>query len=273
MKQAGYLLLPGIDALLAPSCLIMTHLTFSASGFMAIYHLGAAVALHRHGSRLLSKIQNYAGASGGALVAAVLLAQPETLEQCKEFTFEFAADVRQQMFGAITPGYDFMKLLREGMNSILTADAHEEAHGRLHVSVTNAKTLQNSLISSFPTRDDLMTVLLASSFVPLYSGIKAVKYKGESWIDGGLTNRLPILSDGRTLTVSPFSGRLDICPQDSDQNNFYISIAKQDFIFSVANFVRLSHALFPPSRERMESLYHKGFDDAMMFLQNKNCFQ
>ncbi|XP_078259081.1 patatin-like phospholipase domain-containing protein 4 isoform X3 [Rhinoraja longicauda] len=193
--------------------------------------------------------------------------------QCKEFTFEFAADVRRQMFGAITPGYDFMKLLREGMDSILTADAHEEAHGRLYVSVTNAKTLKNCLISSFPTRDDLMTVLLASSFVPFYAGINTVKYKGESWIDGGLTNRLPILPGRRTLTVSPFSGKLDICPQDNDQDNLYITIAKQDFIFSVANFIRLNHALFPPSRERMESLYHKGFDDAMMFLQNKNSFQ
>ncbi|XP_069748177.1 patatin-like phospholipase domain-containing protein 4 [Narcine bancroftii] len=251
----------------------MIHLTFSACGFMAIYHLGAAAALHRHGGRLLRKVQNYAGASGGALVAAALLTQPETLEQCKEFTYKFAADVRRQMFGAITPGYDFMKPLRNGMNSILAADAHQKAHGRLHISVTNAKTLKNCLISSFPTREDLVTVLLASSFVPFYAGIKAVKYKGESWIDGGLTNRLPILSSGRTITVSPFSGKLDICPQDDDQNNWYITVAKQDFIFSIANFVRVNHALFPPSQGRMESLYHKGFDDAMMFLQNKNYFQ
>ncbi|XP_059819726.1 patatin-like phospholipase domain-containing protein 4 isoform X2 [Hypanus sabinus] len=229
----------------------MLHLTFSACGFMAIYHLGAAVALHRHGHKLLAKMQNYAGASGGAMVAAVLLTQPETLEQCKEFTYEFAADVRRQMFGAITPGYDFMKFLREGMNSILTADAHTKAHGRLHVSVTNVKTLKNCMISSFPTREDLMT----------------------SWIDGGLTNRLPILSSGRTLTVSPFSGKLDICPQDEDQKNLYITIAKQDFILSVANFVKLNHALFPPNKERMESLYHKGFDDAVRFLRNKNYFQ
>ncbi|XP_072900345.1 patatin-like phospholipase domain-containing protein 4 isoform X1 [Hemitrygon akajei] len=251
----------------------MLHLTFSACGFMAIYHLGAAVALHRHGHKLLAKMQNYAGASGGAMVAAVLLTQPETLEQCKEFTYEFAADVRRQMFGAITPGYDFMKFLREGMNSILTADAHTKAHSRLHVSVTNAKTLKNCMISSFPTREDLLTVLLASSFVPLYAGFKTVEYEGESWIDGGLTNRLPILSSGRTLTVSPFSGKLDICPQDEDQKNLYITIAKQDFILSIANFVRLNHALFPPNKERMESLYHKGFDDAVRFLRNKNYFQ
>ncbi|XP_041054891.1 patatin-like phospholipase domain-containing protein 4 isoform X2 [Carcharodon carcharias] len=206
------------------------NLTFSACGFLGIYHLGAAGALYRHGNKLLSKIQNYAGASGGALVAAVLLLQPEKLEQCKEFTYGFAADVRKQRLGAITPGYDFMKQLREGMESILSADAHKKAHKQLHVSITNVKTLKNCLISSFPTREDLITVLLASSFVPFYAGIKAVEYRGETWIDGGLTNRLPILSTGRTMTVSPFSGKLDICPQDKSQSNLYVTIAKQDFI-------------------------------------------
>ncbi|XP_020384591.2 patatin-like phospholipase domain-containing protein 4 isoform X2 [Rhincodon typus] len=249
------------------------NLTFSACGFLGIYHLGAAVALHKHGNKLLSKIQNYAGASGGALVAAVLLSQPEKLEQCKEFTYAFAADVRKQKLGALTPGYDFMKQLREGMETILSADAHKKAHERLHVSITNVKTLKNCLISSFLTREDLITVLLASSFVPFYAGIKAVEYRGETWIDGGLTNRLPILPTGQTMTVSPFSGKLDICPQDKSQSNLYVTIAKQEFILSIANFVRLSQALFPPGQATMESLYHKGFSDALRFLQSKNNFQ
>ncbi|XP_038674152.1 patatin-like phospholipase domain-containing protein 4 isoform X2 [Scyliorhinus canicula] len=249
------------------------NLTFSACGFLGIYHLGAAVALHRHGTKLLSKIQNYAGASGGALVAAVLLSHPEKLEQCKEFTYRFAADVRNQRLGAITPGYDFMKHLREGIEFILSADAHKKAHTRLHVSITNAKTLKNCLISSYLTREDLITVLLASSFVPFYAGIKPVQYKGETWIDGGLTNRLPILSTGQTTTVSPFSGKLDICPQDKSQITLSIKIAKQDFILSIANFVRLNQALFPPSQVTMESLYHKGFSDATRFLRNKSYFE
>ncbi|XP_067889234.1 patatin-like phospholipase domain-containing protein 4 isoform X2 [Heterodontus francisci] len=227
------------------------NLTFSACGFLGIYHLGAAVALHRHGNKLLGKIQNYAGASGGALVAAVLLLQPEKLEQCKEFTYRFAAEVRKQRLGAITPGYDFMKQLREGMETILSADAHMKAHERLHVSITSVKTLKNCLISSFPTREDLIT----------------------TWIDGGLTNRLPVLSTGQTMTVSPFSGKLDICPQDKDQSNLYVTIAKQDFILSIANFVRLNQALFPPGQARMESLYNNGFNDAVRFLRNKDYFE
>ncbi|XP_067841789.1 patatin-like phospholipase domain-containing protein 4 isoform X2 [Heptranchias perlo] len=227
------------------------NLTFSACGFLGIYHLGAAVALHRHGNKLLSNIQNYAGASGGALVAAVLLSQPDKLEQCKEFTYGFAADVRKQKLGALTPGFDFMKHLREGMESILPADAHERTHQRLHVSITNVKTMKNCLISSFSTREDLIT----------------------AWIDGGLTNRLPILSNGQTVTVSPFSGKLDICPQDKGQSNLYVTIAKQDFILSITNIVRLNQALFPPGQERMEFLYRRGFNDAVRFLQNKDYFE
>ncbi|XP_042190294.1 patatin-like phospholipase domain-containing protein 4 isoform X1 [Callorhinchus milii] len=247
------------------------NLTFSASGFLGIYHLGAASALLRHGRKLLGKVDNYTGASGGALVAAVLVSEPEKLEQfCKQFTYRFAADVRKQRFGALTPGYDFMRQLREGMEGILSADAHQKAHLRLHVSITNIKTMKNYLVSSFATREDFITILLASSFVPFYAGVKPVEYKGETWIDGGLTNRLPILPTGQTITVSPFDGQLDICPEGDGRTRPSIRIAKQDFILSKANFVRVNHAFFPPSQEKMEILYQNGFDDAVRFLRSKS---
>ncbi|XP_042190295.1 patatin-like phospholipase domain-containing protein 4 isoform X2 [Callorhinchus milii] len=246
------------------------NLTFSASGFLGIYHLGAASALLRHGRKLLGKVDNYTGASGGALVAAVLVSEPEKLEFCKQFTYRFAADVRKQRFGALTPGYDFMRQLREGMEGILSADAHQKAHLRLHVSITNIKTMKNYLVSSFATREDFITILLASSFVPFYAGVKPVEYKGETWIDGGLTNRLPILPTGQTITVSPFDGQLDICPEGDGRTRPSIRIAKQDFILSKANFVRVNHAFFPPSQEKMEILYQNGFDDAVRFLRSKS---
>uniref|UniRef100_A0A4W3GUB6 Patatin like phospholipase domain containing 4 n=1 Tax=Callorhinchus milii TaxID=7868 RepID=A0A4W3GUB6_CALMI len=225
------------------------NLTFSASGFLGIYHLGAASALLRHGRKLLGKVDNYTGASGGALVAAVLVSEPEKLE-------------------VQTPSHLFGEA--EGMEGILSADAHQKAHLRLHVSITNIKTMKNYLVSSFATREDFITILLASSFVPFYAGVKPVEYKGETWIDGGLTNRLPILPTGQTITVSPFDGQLDICPEGDGRTRPSIRIAKQDFILSKANFVRVNHAFFPPSQEKMEILYQNGFDDAVRFLRSKS---
>ncbi|XP_006108421.1 patatin-like phospholipase domain-containing protein 4 isoform X1 [Myotis lucifugus] len=249
------------------------NLSFAACGFLGIYHLGAASAFCKHGQKLLKDVKAFAGASAGSLVASVLLTAPEKIEECNQFTYEFAEETRRQLFGAVTPGYDFMARLRRGMDSILPPNAHQLAHSRLHVSITSTRTGKNSLVSSFSSREDLIQVLLASSFLPLYAGLKPVEYKGQTWVDGGFTNSLPILPVGRTVTISPFCGRLDISPQDKGQLGVYVTIANQDILVSVANLVRLNHALFPPGQREMESLYRRGFRDAVGFLLKENWFE
>uniref|UniRef100_A0A8D1B4S0 Patatin like phospholipase domain containing 4 n=1 Tax=Sus scrofa TaxID=9823 RepID=A0A8D1B4S0_PIG len=254
---------------------IMKHinLSFAACGFLGIYHLGAASALCKHGKKLLKDVQAFAGASAGSLVASVLLTAPEKIEECNAFTYNFAEEIRRQWFGAVTPGYDFMGRLRSGMESILPPNAHELAHHRLHVSITSTRTRENYLVSSFPSREDLIQVLLASSFVPIYAGLRPVAYRGQKWIDGGFTDSLPILPGGRTVTISPFSGRLDISPQDKGQLGLYVGIANQHILLSMANLVRLHQALFPPNKRIMESLYQRGFDDAVKFLLKESWFE
>uniref|UniRef100_A0A4W2DR18 PNPLA domain-containing protein n=1 Tax=Bos indicus x Bos taurus TaxID=30522 RepID=A0A4W2DR18_BOBOX len=227
------------------------NLSFAACGFLGIYHLGAASALYNHGRKLLKDVKACAGASAGSLVASVLLTAPQKIEECNKFTYDFAEEIRRQSFGALTPGYDFMARLRSGVESILPANAHELAHGRLHVSITNTRTRRNCLVSSFPSREDLI----------------------KRWVDGGFTNSLPVLPVGRTVTISPFSGRLDVCPQDKGRLHFYVSITNQEVLLSVANLVRLNRALFPPSRRTMELLYRRGFDDASRFLLKENWFE
>ncbi|XP_037368640.1 patatin-like phospholipase domain-containing protein 4 isoform X1 [Talpa occidentalis] len=154
-------------------------LSFAACGFLGIYHLGAAAAFRTHGTRLLRDVKAFAGASAGSLVASVLLTAPEKIEECSQFTYKFAEEVRRLSLGAATPGYDFMARLRSGMESILPPNAHELAHSRLHVSITNAQSGRNCLVSSFSSREELIKVLLASSFVPIYAGLKPVEYKGQ----------------------------------------------------------------------------------------------
>ncbi|XP_049728265.1 patatin-like phospholipase domain-containing protein 4 isoform X5 [Elephas maximus indicus] len=249
------------------------NLSFAACGFLGIYHLGAASALCTHGRKLLKDVKVFAGASAGSLVATVLLTAPGKIEECNEFTYKFAEETRRQPFGAATPGYDFMARLRSGMESILPHNAHELAQNRLHVSITNTKTGENYLVSHFSSREDLIKVLLASSFVPVYAGLRPVEYKGQMWVDGGFTNSLPILPVGRTVTISPFSGRLDISPQDEGQLDLYITVSKQDIMLSVTNLVRLSQALFPPNKKKMQSLYQCGFDDTVKFLRKEDWFE
>ncbi|XP_021102070.1 patatin-like phospholipase domain-containing protein 4 isoform X4 [Heterocephalus glaber] len=226
------------------------NLSFAACGFLGIYHLGAAAAFCRHGKNLLKDVKAFAGASAGSLVASVLLTAPEKIQECNQFTYKLAAETRRQTLGAVTPGYDFMARLRSGMELILPSNAHVLAQNRLHVSITNTKTRENYLVSNFSSREDLI-----------------------KWVDGGLTNSLPILPVGRTVTISPFCGRLDISPQDRGQLDLYMNIANQDIMLSLANLVRLNQALFPPSKRKMESLYRCGFNDTVKFLQKENWFE
>ncbi|XP_052025556.1 patatin-like phospholipase domain-containing protein 4 isoform X1 [Apodemus sylvaticus] len=230
-----------------------THLSFSACGFLGIYHLGAATMLCTRGRGLLRDITGFAGASAGALVATMLLTAPERLEACTRFVFAFAEETRMQALGPVTPGYNFMARLRGGIDSILPQHAHTLAQGRLHVSVTSMADRRSHLVSSFTSRDDLITVLLASCFIPVYAGLEPVEYAGQRWMDGGLTDSLPVLPMGHTLTFSPFSGRADVSPRDPGWPGVCVSFAKQDITISMANLVRAWQMLFPPDCWSLDS--------------------
>ncbi|CAN9498360.1 unnamed protein product [Ophioblennius macclurei] len=245
------------------------NLSFAACGFMGIYHLGAVEAFLRHGDRLLGSLGACAGASAGALVAAVVITAPNKLENCKDFTFRFADSVRRQRFGAATPGYDFMLTLREGIEEILPSEAHNLASGRLFVSITNTASGQNQLVSSFTSRDELIKALLASSFVPVYAGFKPVTFRGQKWVDGGFTDSLPILPRGRTVTVSPFAGPQDVCPLHRGRSNTHLKLANMNVMLSVENVKRLNMALFPPSIGTMRTFCEEGFGDAVRFLRRE----
>ncbi|XP_063811575.1 patatin-like phospholipase domain-containing protein 4 isoform X5 [Pseudophryne corroboree] len=224
------------------------NLSFAACGFLGIYHLGAASALLKHGGTMLKAVKVFAGASAGSLAATVLLTAPDKIKESKDFIYTFSEDVRKETLGAVTPRYDFMNRLREGIEAILPHKAHEIAENCLYISITNTKSRENCLVSSFASREELI----------------------KKWFDGGFTNGLPLLPTGRTVTVSPFCGRQDICPEDKGHVDLYFNIAMQDVLLSPANFERLRQALFPPSHAKMESIFQDGFEDAVKFLRSEN---
>jgi predicted acylesterase/phospholipase RssA len=52
-------------------------LSFSSSGLLVSYHLGVADRIAQQTGGLLQKVDTFLGASGGALVAALLCCAPE----------------------------------------------------------------------------------------------------------------------------------------------------------------------------------------------------
>ena len=111
----------------------------------------------------------------------------------------------------------------------------------------------------------MFQVVLASTFIPVFSGWLPPRYRGTRVIgivyiflhsidhfplsDGGYSDNLPIL-DGHTITVSPFCGSSDICPQDDYiLNVLQVQIAGSSIELSKENFFRLSRVLLPPDPE------------------------
>lgn len=58
----------------------LLNLSFAGAGFLGVYHMGALKAFLRHGPKLLDSLNACAGASAGALTAAVLVTAPDKLE-------------------------------------------------------------------------------------------------------------------------------------------------------------------------------------------------
>ncbi|MED6237029.1 hypothetical protein ATANTOWER_017941 [Ataeniobius toweri] len=121
-------------------------------------------------------------------------------------------------------------LCREGIEEILPSEAHSLANDRLYVSLTHSRTGRNHIVSRFTSRDELIKALLASSFVPVYSGFRPVEFNGQKWIDGGFTDSLPILPVGRTITVSPFAGLQDVCPVHRGRINTQLTLANMNIM-------------------------------------------
>ncbi|CAG2181897.1 unnamed protein product, partial [Oppiella nova] len=108
-----------------------------------------------------------------------------------------------------------------------------------------------------------------SCFIPFWSGIVPPKFHGIAYMDGGFSDNLPII-DKNTITVSPFSGESDICPQDDTYNLFQVNLVNTSIMLSVGNLYRLTRILFPAHPEVLSKMCQQGFDDALRFLQRNN---
>ena len=182
------------------------------------YHVGAWQVLRERG--LMTPDTPVAGASAGALVAA-MHACGIAPDDGNRILLGILRDCRDNgVVGRVGA------VLERALRDNLPDDAHVRCSGgKLHVSITapflipldNAVNdgrsvdrvgfnrgpvaLDNEMVSSFDTRDDLIGALLASCHIPVYCGWPARMYRGRYRVDGGWT-RLTPTPPGSTRAVS-----------------------------------------------------------------------
>lgn len=125
----------------------------------------------------------YSGASGGALIAALLgtgmkpVAIMELIRSAK-------------LFSAIKPAFTFIGLfeIEKALSfaSKYLPETFEELNFPLSVSTTNMQTGESVYFSSGP----LLLPILASCCMPVF--FKPVEIEGQNYIDGGVLNNMPV---------------------------------------------------------------------------------
>lgn len=240
------------------------NLSFCGCGFLGIYHVGVASCFHEYAPQL--SMHKIAGSSAGAIVAVAHICGNLQLAYATTDILRIAIDARAHNLGPFHPSFDINAIISDKLERGLPDDVHIRANGKLHISLTRAFDGENVVVNQFDSKQDVIQALICSCFIPFWSGLKAPKYKGITYIDGGFSNNLLILDD-KTVSVSPFAGEADICPQDDTFNLLQVSISNTSFSVSPGNLYRLSHALLPPSPEVLSDLCEQGYADGIRFLQ------
>nr|XP_027211639.1 patatin-like phospholipase domain-containing protein 2 [Penaeus vannamei] len=167
--------------------------------------------------------------------------------------------------GALNPFYRLEEPLMESLLKILPEDAHRRAVGRVFLSLTKASTLTNEVISQYATRDELIRAILCCCFLPCLSGYTAPIFNGRRYIDGGMSNNMP-LKGPTIVSINAFSGEFEICPRDEtgDLRPLNRSL-NQCLAMSNENLYRLKCGLLPPEPEELDQHYHYGYFHARDF--------
>lgn len=249
-------------------------ISFAGCGFIGIYHVGVSASLSRYAPHLLQ--QRILGSSAGALAGAALIGEVP-LQLMAKNVLEVASLASMSLLGPFRPSFDLASVLWDGLEKMLPDDIHVRCTDRLYVSMTKISERSNLLVHHFQSRRELLEALRASSFVPLLSGWRPPRFKGDLVFDGGYSDNLPVF-DERTITVSPFAGDASICPPDDTQIGALLNLkiphgptnSSNSFHFSRDNSRKLINAVVPPNTEGMEQLCLQGYQDATRFLIAEN---
>nr|XP_020470763.1 patatin-like phospholipase domain-containing protein 2 [Monopterus albus] len=230
---------------------------------MATYQLGVAQCFLKYAPQILRTAPRVLGASAGSLVAAAVVCKISLITMRDEM-LHFAKQMKAFTLGPLNPSINVFHWLECLLHKHLPSDAHQLASGRLSVAMTRLIDGKRFIMSEFQTKEDVVQALLCSCFVPGYCGLLPPSFKGVHYIDGGFSSIQPV-SCSRTLTVSPFSGEIDICPADTSCTwDMVVNVVT--FKVSKANGIRIINAVFPMNLEVLEQAYHRGYKDAIHFL-------
>ncbi|XP_040571631.1 1-acylglycerol-3-phosphate O-acyltransferase Pnpla3 isoform X2 [Lepeophtheirus salmonis] len=221
------------------------NLSFSGCGFLGMYHVGSAAAWTEEIAEGRIKIKNALGSSAGSIIAVALLADiPSEILRSK--FLRLASKAEALPGGAFHPKFDINSIFSRELNETLPLDAHEIVSGKLHISITDPKTMKNIIVSQFSTREELIEALICSCYMPAFSGYSLPTYCGKVYVDGGKSQIGPQSSDSRRKMMWKSGG--------------------EELEISKRNLKRFICAVSPA--KDLEELYQDGYQHTLDFINS-----
>uniref|UniRef100_A0A0K0ESS7 triacylglycerol lipase n=1 Tax=Strongyloides stercoralis TaxID=6248 RepID=A0A0K0ESS7_STRER len=238
-------------------------LSFAGCGFLCIYHAGVCAAIKEYAPQLAKN--KVCGASAGSIAATFLLCDI-CISKATSNILQVVTQARSRALGALHPSFNLLKLVRDGLELALPDNAHELCSGKLFISLTRVKDHKNVIVSQYDTKEELIQAIICSCFIPFYCGRIPPKFRGEQYVDGGISLNQPVIDDN-SITISPFSGESDICPMDEDSQSFFsFDFTGTNIRFTTKNLYRITVCLIPPNTEICSRICRQGFEDALRYL-------
>ncbi|CAJ1055967.1 patatin-like phospholipase domain-containing protein 2 isoform X2 [Xyrichtys novacula] len=245
------------------------NISFAGCGFRSVYYLGALSCILEWAPQLVHGASKIGGASSGCLVAVALAVGIPIEEFCVD-VLATAKKARKHTLGVFHPTFSLLRTAKEFLQQKLPEDAHLKASGKLCVSLTRMSDLENVLVSQFDSREELIQVLECSCFFPFYSAVIPPSYRGVYYMDGALSNNMPLFEHRNTITMAPFSGESDICPKEGTFNFFEATFGNVSIQVNTGNVHRVCTSFLPPKPEKLAEICHNGYMDALRFLGERD---
>ncbi|XP_057648706.1 patatin-like phospholipase domain-containing protein 5 [Chionomys nivalis] len=243
-------------------------LSFAGAGFLGLYHVGATQCLRQRAPCILQGARRFYGSSAGALNALSIVCG-KSADFCCSNLLGMVKQVERLSLGIFHPAYGPIEHIRKQLQDTLPENCHILASQRLGISITRWYDGQNFIVTHFATRDELIQALVCSLYFPFYCGTIPPEFRGERYIDGALSNNLPFSDSPTTITVSPFHGTVDICPQSRSGSLYELTAFNASFQISTMNFFQGFISLFPPKPEVVADYCRQGYLDALRFLERR----
>jgi patatin-like phospholipase domain-containing protein 2 len=233
-------------------------ISFSGGGYNCVYHLGVVKYIFEN--NYLFKNTVFLGASGGAGIACFVLAFKDM-----ENRFKILEEVIEEIKILELLDLHYSKQVENYINILtkhITLKIFDETikdKESLIISLTQIKIPPfNILKTKFISYDNFINSLMASACIPFVLDNQIRKVNDEYYIDGGLTNNLPIIND-KTIKISCL--------------NYPFMVSD---IYS--KNVILRHSFYPPNNKYINNMIKDGYNDFDIYMkktksyhiQNKN---